>query len=141
MTSGDGAAVPAADSGLVEAEVVVLPLSQAATMGALTGLVVGAFLGSLLGALLTWLAGALLDWQRDLAFTLGIARRLLPFGDQVALLRNVDAMWYLVIPGVALVLGLVTSVFGALLAALIATVYNRSGHRLVVRIRVTSGPD
>ncbi len=125
-----------APADIVEAEVLALPVRQAASVGALTGLVVGAVIGSLVGAMLTWLAGALLDWQRDLAFTLGIARRLLPFGDQVSLLRSVDTMWYLVIPGVALVLGLVAAVFGALLAALIAGVYNRSRQRVTVRIRI-----
>jgi hypothetical protein len=141
MTAGKRPEVTDAPSEHVEAEVVAVPVRQAASVGAFTGLVVGAVLGSLLGAMLTWLAGALLDWQRDLAFTLGIARRLLPFGDQVSLLRSVDAMWYFVIPGVALVLGLVAALFGALLAALIAGVYNRSRQRLTVRIRIKPGRD
>jgi hypothetical protein len=90
----------------------------------------------LLGAFLAWLAGAVIDWQRDLAFTLGIARRLLPFGDQIALLRSVDQYWFLVVPGVAIVLALVAAVFGMVLGALVAAAYNRSRRRVAVRVHV-----
>ncbi len=120
-------------SGAIEGEIVHVPLRQAAAAAAFGGLVVGAFLGSLIGALLAWLAGAALDWQRDLAFTLGIARRLLPFGDQVGLLRTVDSLWYLVVPGVAVVLALIASAFGAVLGALVAAAYNRSRRRVRIR--------
>ena len=119
----------------VDGEIVHVPLRQAAAAGAIGGLVVGAVLGVLLGAFLAWLAGAVIDWQRDLAFTLGIARRLLPFGDQVALLRNVDQYWFLVVPGVAIVFALVAALFGAVLGALVAAAYNRSRRRVAVRIR------
>ena len=119
----------------VDGEIVHVPLRQAAAAGAIGGLVVGAVLGVLLGALLAWLAGAVIDWQRDLAFTLGIARRLLPFGDQLALLRNVDQYWFLVVPAVAILFALVASLFGAVLGALVAAAYNRSRRRVAVRIR------
>jgi len=118
--------------------IVHVPIRQAAAAGAIGGLVVGAVLGVLLGALVAWLAGAVIDWQRDLAFTLGVARRLLPFGDQVALLRNVDQYWFIVIPGVAILLALVAAAFGALLGALVAAVYNRSRRRVAVDIRLHS---
>lgn len=129
LPSGRGAPGP------VDGEIVHVPLRQAAAAGAIGGLVVGAVLGVLLGAFLAWLAGAVIDWQRDLAFTLGIARRLLPFGDQVALLRNVDQYWFLVVPGVAILFALVASLFGAVLGGLVAAAYNRSRRRVAVRIR------
>jgi hypothetical protein len=55
--------------------------------GLWVGLTVGVVLGAIGGALLVWFAGTVLEWQRDLAFTLGVARTLLPLGDQVAALR------------------------------------------------------
>ena len=119
-----------------DGEIVRVPLRQSAAAGAFGGVVVGAVLGSLIGGLLAWLAGAVLDWQRDLAFTLGVARRLLPFGDQLAFLRTVDSLWYVVVPGVALVLALVAGAFGGLLGALVAAAYNRSGHHVRIRVRV-----
>ena len=123
-------------TGPAHGEIVHVPIRQAAWAGAIGGLVVGSVLGVLIGALLAWLAGALLDWQRDLAFTLGVARRLLPFGDQVALLRNVDQYWFVVVPGVAIVLALVAALFGAVLGALVAAAYNRSRRHVAVRIGV-----
>jgi hypothetical protein len=114
--------------------IVHVPLRQAAAAGAIGGLVVGAVLGTLIGALVAWLAGAALEWQRDLAFTLGVARRLLPFGDQVALLRNVDQYWFVVVPGAAVLLALIGAAFGAVLGALVAAAYNRS--RRLVRIHI-----
>jgi hypothetical protein len=139
VTAGeeDPTAETAADT-LVWGEVVFVPLRPAATAGALSGLVTGLVVGSLLGALLTWMAGAILDWQRDLTFTLGVARRLLPFGDQIGLLRSVDALWYAVIPGVALATAGVASVFGALLGALLAAAYNRSRRRVRVSLTLHS---
>ena len=112
-----------------------IPVRSAAAAGAVIGLVVGLVVGAFAGALLVWLAGALLDWQRDLAFTLGVARRLLPFGDQTALLRGVDSLWYVAIPAVSLVLALVAALFGALVASMVAAVYNRLPGRFRVLIR------
>jgi hypothetical protein len=91
-------------------------------VGAALGLVVGA----LLGAGLVWFAGAILDWQRELGFTLGIARTLLPFGDQIAALRWVSTSWWLVIPAVALGWAALTGVIGGLIGGLLAAAYNRS---------------
>ncbi|HEY0444740.1 MAG TPA: hypothetical protein VGC90_10995, partial [Candidatus Limnocylindrales bacterium] len=51
--------------------------------GAWVGFALGLVLGALIGGAVVWFAGAVLDWQRDLAFTFGVARRLLPFGDQL----------------------------------------------------------
>jgi hypothetical protein len=101
--------------------------------GAWVGFALGLVAGAILGALLSWFAGALLDWQRDLAFTFGVARRLLPFGDQLALLRELEARWYLVIPAAGLVVGVLAATVGALLGGILAAAYNRSPrHALVV---------
>jgi hypothetical protein len=78
------------------------------------------------GALLVWFAGTMLEWQRDLAFTLGVARTLLPLGDQVVALRWISSTWYLVIPVVALALALFIAMVGGLIGALLAAAYNRS---------------
>jgi hypothetical protein len=90
------------------------------------GVTLGLVIGSLLGAALVWFTGAVLDWQRDLGFTLGIARTLLPFGDQIGVLRWVSTMWWLVIPGVAVGWSIVSGVVGGLIGGLLAAVYNRS---------------
>ncbi len=101
--------------------------------GAWVGFALGLVLGAILGALLAWFASALLDWQRDLAFTFGIARRLLPFGDRVGLLRSIEVNWWLVIPISALLVALLAAVIGALVGGLLAAAYNRSPrHALVV---------
>src|SRR5919205_17766 len=73
--------------------------------GAWVGFALGLVLGMLLGGVFVWFAGAVLDWQRDLAFTFGVARRLLPFGDQLNLLRDIQTRWWLVVPGAGLGVG------------------------------------
>jgi hypothetical protein len=101
--------------------------------GAWVGFALGLVLGMLLGGVLVWFAGAVLDWQRDLAFTFGVARRLLPFGDQLGLLRDVQARWWLVIPGTGLIVGLLGAIVGLLLGGILGAAYNRSPrHALVV---------
>lgn len=94
--------------------------------GLWVGLTVGLVLGAIAGALLVWFAGTVLEWQRDLAFTLGVARTLLPLGDQVAALRWVSGTWYLVIPAVAVAVALLSALFIGLIGALLAAAYNRS---------------
>jgi hypothetical protein len=94
--------------------------------GLWVGLTVGVVLGAIGGALLVWFAGTVLEWQRDLAFTLGVARTLLPLGDQVAALRWIASTWYLVIPAVALAVALLSALFIGLIGALLAAAYNRS---------------
>src|SRR5918993_3178718 len=84
-------------------------------VGATSGLVIGA----IVGAILAWFAGTLLEWQRDLAFTLGIARALLPLGDQVGALRWISSTWYVVIPATALFVALVAGLIGGLIGALL----------------------
>ncbi len=101
--------------------------------GAWVGFALGLVVGMLLGGVLVWFAGAVLDWQRDLAFTFGVARRLLPFGDQLGLLRDIQARWWLVVPGTGLVVGMLGTVVGLLLGGILGAAYNRSPrHALVV---------
>jgi hypothetical protein len=101
--------------------------------GAWVGFALGLVLGALVGAAAVWFAGAVLDWQRDLAFTFGVARRLLPFGDQLGLLRDVGARWWLVVPGAGVIVGAIGALVGALLGGILAAAYNRSPrHALVV---------
>jgi len=101
--------------------------------GAWVGLALALGFGVVLGAGFVWLAGAVLDWQRDLAFTFGVAQRLLPFGDQRALLRDIQAAWYVVIPVVGLAVGLFGALLGALMGGLVAAAYNRSPrHALII---------
>jgi hypothetical protein len=94
--------------------------------GMWVGLTVGIVLGTVLGALVSWFAGTVLAWQRELAFTLGVARALLPFGDQVEALRWISSSWYLVVPIVGVAVALVVGVVGGLIGALLAAAYNRS---------------
>lgn len=104
--------------------------------GLWVGLTVGLVLGAVLGALLAWFAGTVLAWQRELAFTLGVARTLLPLGDQVAALRWISSTWYLVIPAAAVGVALVSAVFGGLIGALLAAAYNRSPRHAAVVVEL-----
>ena len=117
----------------VRGRLAAVSVRASAVAGAWVGFALGLALGVVGGAILSWFAGAALDWQRDLSFTFGVARRLLPFGDQVELLRELEARWYVVIPGVGLAAGAFAAALGALIGGLIAATYNRSPrHALVV---------
>jgi uncharacterized membrane-anchored protein YhcB (DUF1043 family) len=94
--------------------------------GAWVGAALGIVLGALLGAFLAWFAGAVLGWQRELAFTLGVTRTLLPFGEQVPALRWMSGTWFVVIPLVALATALLAAMVGGIIGALLAAAYNRS---------------
>lgn len=113
-------------------------VSVRATFGAgmWVGLMVGLVLGAILGALLSWSADTVLSWQRELAFTLGVARTLLPLGDQVGALRWIATTWYLVVPIAAVVTALVVGVIGGLIGALLAAVYNRSPRHAAVVVEL-----
>jgi hypothetical protein len=104
--------------------------------GMWVGITLGLVLGSILGALLVWVAGTALGWQRDLAFTLGVARALLPLGDQVGALRWISANWFLAIPAVAVVVAVVAGLVGGLIGALLAAVYNRSPRHATVIVEI-----
>lgn len=108
--------------------------------GAWVGATLGLVAGAILGALVAWGAGTVLGWQRDLAFTLGVARTLLPFGDQVGALRWLSATWYLVIPASALVVAAVSAIIGGLIGSLLAAVYNRSPRHATVAVELPDEP-
>jgi len=121
---------------LVRGRLAALSVRAAFGVGLWVGFTLGLVTGAVLGAGLAWLAGAMLDWQRDLAFTLGVGRSLLPLGDQVAALRWISSTWYLVIPATALVLALILALLGALIGALLAAAYNRSPRHAAVIVEL-----
>jgi hypothetical protein len=102
-------------------------VSAALRAGAWVGLVLGLVIGAPLGAFVAWLAGAIVTWQRDLSLTLGIARSLLPFGDQIAVLRTISGAWFLVVPAVAIVAAAITAVVLSLVGGILAAAYNAAG--------------
>lgn len=104
--------------------------------GVWVGITLGLVIGAIGGALLSWFAGTILAWQRDLAFTLGVARALLPFGDQVAALRWLSNTWFLVIPAAAAVMALVAGLVGGMIGALLAAAYNRSPRHAAVVVEL-----
>ena len=101
-----------------------LSIRSAMFAGAITGFVFGLFAGATLGAVISWFAGALVDWQAQLGFSLGVAQQLLPLGDQVRSLELVADRWFLVIPAVALILGILGACIGMLAGGLWASLVN-----------------
>ncbi|HEX6138876.1 MAG TPA: hypothetical protein VF013_00240 [Candidatus Limnocylindria bacterium] len=104
--------------------------------GAWVGAMLGLVTGSGIGAVVVWFTGSILDWQRELGVTLGIARTLLPFGDQIAALRWISATWWLVIPAVAMASAVLLGVVGALVGGLLAAAYNRSPRHAAVIVEL-----
>ena len=109
---------------MVNDYLVRLSIRSAMFAGAISGFVFGLFIGATLGALLSWLAGAVVEWQAQLGYSLGVTAQLLPLGDQVNSLESVSDNWFLVIPAVGLVLGIVCSVIGSLAGGLWAALVN-----------------
>ena len=109
---------------MVNDYLVRLSIRSAMFAGAISGFVFGLFAGATLGALASWFAGALVDWQSQLGFSLGIAQQLLPLGDQVRELETVSDHWFLVIPGVGIVIGLLGAFIGLLAGGLWASLVN-----------------
>ena len=101
-----------------------LSIRSAMFAGAITGFVFGLFSGATLGALISWFAGAIVDWQSQLGFSLGVTQQLLPLGDQVKSLETVSDRWFLVIPAVGLVLGVLGALIGVLAGGLWASLVN-----------------
>jgi hypothetical protein len=117
----------------VRGRLVHVSVAASVRAGAWAGFALGLLVGAPIGAFVAWLAGALLGWQRDLAFTLGIARNLLPFGDQVGVLRTISASWLLVIPAAALLTAAAGAIVLGFVAAILAAAYNATGgHASVV---------
>ena len=109
---------------MVNDYLVRLSIRSAMFAGAITGFVFGLFGGCTLGAILSWIAGALIGWQAQLGFSLGIAQQLLPLGDQAGSLQSISDRWFLVIPAVGLVTGLLGALIGTLAGGLWATMVN-----------------
>ena len=109
---------------MVNDYLVRLSIRSAMFAGAIGGFVFGLFLGATLGALLSWFAGAIVDWQAQLGYSLGVTQQLLPLGDQVSSLESLSDQWFLVIPAVGLLLGVVCAVIGSLAGALWAELVN-----------------
>ena len=101
-----------------------LSIRSAMFAGAITGFVFGLFAGATLGALASWFAGAIVDWQAQLGFSLGVTQQLLPLGDQVKSLELVADRWFLVIPAVGLITGVLGSLIGVLAGGLWASLVN-----------------
>lgn len=101
-----------------------LSIKSAMFASAIAGFVFGLFAGTTLGALISWFAGALVDWQAQLGFSLGITQQLLPLGDQIHSLETVADLWYLVIPGTGLAVGLLGALMGSLAGGLWAALVN-----------------
>jgi hypothetical protein len=109
---------------VVNEYLVRLSIRSAMFAGAISGFVFGLFLGATLGALLSWLAGAIVDWQTQLVYSLGVTAQLLPLGDQVNSLETVSDQWFLVIPAVGVIVGVVCAVIGSLAGGLWAELVN-----------------
>jgi hypothetical protein len=109
---------------MVSDYLVRLSIRSAMFAGAISGFVFGLFLGATLGALLSWFAGAIVDWQAQLGYSLGVTQQLLPLGDQVSSLESLSDQWFLVIPAVGAILGLVCAVIGSLAGGLWAELVN-----------------
>ncbi len=120
---------------MVSGRVTHLSLRGAMFAGAIGGFVFGLFVGGVLGALVSWFAGAIVDWQAQLGYSLGVTEQLLPLGDQIPGLQTVADRWYLVIPAVALLIGLVGALIGVLAAGLWAALVNRDILPLDVTMR------
>ena len=121
---------------LVHGRLAAISVRASFGAGAWVGGAVGLVLGAMLGAVLVWLAGSVLGWQRELGFTLGIARTLLPFGDQIGILRWISGTWWLVIPAVAVLSAVVSGLVGGLLGGLLAAAYNRSPRHAAVVVEL-----
>ncbi len=134
---GDPVGIPA-DPGTraVRGRLSAVSVRASVGAGAWVGFSLGVVAGALLGGAAVWFAGGMLDWQRDLAFTFGVARRLLPFGDQIGLLREMQARWWLVIPAVGLAVGALGGLVGSVLGGILAAAYNRSPRNALVIVEL-----
>jgi hypothetical protein len=110
-----------------------LSIRSAMFAGAITGFVFGLFAGVTLGAIISWFAGAIVDWQSQLGFSLGVTQQLLPLGDQVESLDTIADRWFLVIPAVGTLAGVLGALIGVLAGGLWAALVNMG----VLPIQVT----
>ena len=117
-----------------------LSIRSAMFAGAITGFVFGLFAGATLGALISWFAGAIVDWQAQLGFSLGVTQQLLPLGDQVNSLETVADRWFLVIPGVGLLVGVLGALIGLLAGGLWAALVQRLRYYTAIPYRLNPDP-
>jgi hypothetical protein len=101
-----------------------LSIRSAMFAGAITGFTFGLFAGATLGAIISWFAGAIIEWQSQLGYSLGIAQQLLPLGDQISYLETISDRWFLVIPGVGLLVAILGALMGLLAGGLWAALVN-----------------
>lgn len=113
-----------------------VPLRAALLAGAWTGFVPGLFAGAILGTLLTFAAGAALEWMRELSFTTGLQQQLLPFGDRIGLLQTLQDGWPVVIPLVAIAMGIVSALIGMLTAVLVAMSFGSILRRVELDVEI-----
>lgn len=113
-----------------------LPLLPVMAAGAISGFVGGFFVGCVLGALLAWFSGAVLDWHRQLGFTLGVTEDLLPLGEQIGLLQTIGDLWWLVVPGAGVAVGLLNALIGLLAGGLMVGAFNRFAHGMRLDVEV-----
>lgn len=126
---------------LVQGRLAAVSVRASFGAGMWVGSALGLVIGSGIGAVLVWFTGSVLDWQRELGFTLGIARSLLPFGDQIGALRWISSSWWLVIPAAALVSAVVAGLVGGMIGALLAAAYNRSPRHATVAVEMPDEGD
>ena len=124
---------------LVRGRLAAVSVRASFVAGAWVGAALGVVIGAVLGALLAWFAGSILEWQRDLGFTLGVARSLLPLGEQVGALRWISSNWWLVVPIAGLTVAAVAAIVGGLIGALLAAAYNRSPRHAAVVVELPDG--
>jgi hypothetical protein len=72
----------------------------------------------------SWFAGAIVDWQAQLGYSLGVTQQLLPLGDQVGSLESLSDRWFLIIPLVGVLVGLLGAFIGLLAGGLWAALVN-----------------
>ncbi len=101
-----------------------LSIRSAMFAGAILGFVFGLFAGGTLGALTSWVAGQIVAWQAQLGYSLGVTQQLLPLGDQTSSLESVADLWWLVIPGTGVAVGLLAAAIGMLAGGLWAVLVN-----------------
>ncbi len=124
---------------LVRGRLAGVSVRTSVAAGGWVGFALGLVVGAVTGALIAWFAGTVLDWQRDLSFTLGVTRRLLPFGDQIGVLRWLSSTWYVVVPATGVAVALVGAVVGGLVGGLLAAAYNRSPRHAGVVVELPEG--
>jgi hypothetical protein len=94
----------------------------------------------MVGGMVSWLAAAIIQWQEHLAFTLGVAANLLPFGDQLGTIQTVADDWWLTIPVAAMTGAVAGASWGAFTGAILAVLYGRFPAARLIWLRVEEEP-